>query len=27
VKDATIAVNLQSPMFVRGSDARYALSK
>ena len=27
VKDATIAVNLQSPMFVRGSDGRYALSK
>ena len=27
VKDATIAVNLQNPMFVRLSDGRYSLSK
>ena len=27
VKDATIAVNLQNPMFVRLSDGRYGLSK
>lgn len=27
VKDATIAVNLQNPMFVRQSDGRYALAK
>jgi len=27
VKDATIAVNLQNPMFTRMSDGRYALSK
>jgi len=27
VKDATIAVNLQSPMFVREPDGRYSLSK
>jgi hypothetical protein len=27
VKDATIAVNLQSPMFARQSDGRYSLSK
>ena len=27
VKDATIAVNLQNPMFVRSADGRYSLSK
>lgn len=27
VKDATIAVNLQNPMFIRSSDGKYALSK
>lgn len=27
VKDATIAVNLQNPMFVRGADGKYSLAK